>query len=86
MKKTLSYSDHLDLIIDYDEVDESFDHEFGTKKETGFEINSVAYIIYIDGIDFDVTASMQETNSHEGFMFWANEKLVDRVYINRLIC
>lgn len=39
-----------DLIIHYDETDDSFSHEFGTRHITGYEITKIeAFIPALDG-------------------------------------
>lgn len=41
---------------------DSFDHEFGTTKLEGFDVEDFGIIVYINNIDHDVTESIKKNN------------------------
>lgn len=55
------------------ETDESFDHAFGTEKRRVVEIEDLHVILYVDGIDHDVTSSFSEQQ-----LFSFSEQLLEK--------
>lgn len=49
---------HHVLVYDIKNVDESFDHAFGSKQILDVEIEVKAVIAYIGGFDYDITGSL----------------------------
>lgn len=48
------------LIGNVELVDESFDHEFGVKKQTGLEVKDFSIMLFDDNIEQDITKSFNE--------------------------
>ena len=53
------YDENTMLIGDVLETDESFTHELGTEAVTGLEIANFSVMVYIRGIDYDITKSLK---------------------------
>lgn len=43
----------------FDEYDDSFDHEFGTQVDKGWELTEAVVLVYIDDSEYDITESIK---------------------------
>lgn len=55
------YDDHTQVYGTMVEIDDSFDHAFGTEKVTSYEIKDIHVIVFIGTFDYDVTRSLTES-------------------------
>jgi len=53
------YDENTMLIGDVLETDDTFTHELGTEVVTGLEIANFSVVVYIRGIDYDITKSLK---------------------------
>lgn len=75
------YDDHTMFTGTIDEVDESFDHEFGTEKRVSYEASDFHIVVWIGGIDHDVTSAIK-TNHPKLFDLYKStfvEKYMDLI-------
>jgi len=56
----MEYDNNTLFVGEIELVDDSFDHEFGTERIKSAETQSFHVIVYINDIDYDVTASIPE--------------------------
>ena len=71
------YDDHTLLYGTIREEDDSFDHEFGVEKRSHLEVGDFHVIVYIGGIDYDVTKGLkpEELQSFkESYLEWASKR------------
>lgn len=72
----MEYDGHTLFTGMVEELDASFDHEFGTKKHSQFVISDFHVIVYINDIAYDVTKALTDaeiTNFKIQFIDWAIE-------------
>lgn len=53
------YDDHTMFFGEIREIDDSFDHEFGLEKRVSYEVENLRIVVWIGGIDHDVTDSIK---------------------------
>lgn len=57
--REVQFSDNILLTGYLKYEDGSFDHEFGTQVEGQYEVEDLHIILYVDGIDYDMTDSFK---------------------------
>lgn len=62
MSREIEYEldDHTMLIGEVSTIDASFDHAFGTEPSKEYQVDNFHVIVWISGIDYDVTKSFSD--------------------------
>jgi hypothetical protein len=68
----LEYDDHTILTGEVMKVDNSFSHEFGIEKCQDYDVEYFHIIVYIGGIDYDVTSAITGKS-----LWYFKEKLIE---------
>jgi hypothetical protein len=75
------YDDHTMFVGTIDEVDKSFDHEFGKEKRVSYDVVDFHIVVWIGGIDHDVTSSIRDNHPklYENYKQTFIEKYMDSI-------
>jgi len=75
------YDDHTLFVGNIKEIDESFGHEFGTERRVSYEVEDFHIVVYIGGIDHDVTSAIKENHPKLFEMYQSTlaEKYMDSI-------
>lgn len=78
----IQHSTNCILEFDVKHIDESFDHEFGTKKDSTIKIENFKVTVYVDLIDYNLTPGL--TPDELGFFKESARKKVLETYGQRI--